>query len=147
MSPNEVRVQPTEQIVEMLIGLRPSDEAIAWLASVISNPTVVAGVSELALRYKGAKPASRGKDGATYRNATSIKLDRQAFKQFFFRRRMTLSEVGPTFNRCRGWANAICHKGYIGLYAADELASELGLHVDEFLAQICAPEELERLSA
>lgn len=147
MSPNEVRVQPTERIVEMLVGLEPSDEAVAWLASVISSPTTVAGVSELARRYNSGKPVSRSSDATTYRNATSIKLDPQAFRQFFFRRRMTLSEIGPLFNRCSGWANAICHRGTIGLYAADELASELGLHLDEFLRQICAPEELERLYA
>lgn len=147
MSPNEVRVQPTEQIVEMLVGLKPSDEAIAWLASVISNPSVVAGVSELALRYNDGKPVSRAGDATKFHSATSIKIDRQAFKQFFYRRRMTLSEVGPAFGRCAGWANAISHKGFIGFYAADELASELGLHVDEFLGQICAPEELERLTA
>jgi len=76
-----------------------------------------------------------------------MKLDRQAFRAFFYRRRLPLTEVGPLFGRCPGWASAICSRGTIGYYAADELASELGLYVDEFLAQVCAPEELERLSA
>lgn len=146
MSPSEVRAQSTERIVEMLIGLKPNDEAIAWLASVISSPVVVAGVNELAFRYSGSQAASRGLVGRQP-SATTIKLDRQAFKAFFYRRRIPMSEVGPLFNRCSGWASAICNRGTIGFYAADELAGELGMHVDEFLSQVCAPEELARLSA
>ena len=147
MSPNELRALPSGDIVEMLIGLKPSDEAIAWLASVISNPTVVASVNELAFRYSGNTALTRGLHEGRQPSATTIRLDRQAFRAFFYRRRLPLSEVGPLFGRCSGWASAICNRGTIGYYAADELASELGLHVDELLAQICAPEELERLSA
>lgn len=147
MTPNDVRALPTGQIVEMLVGLKPSDAAVAWLASVIADPNVVAGVSELAMRYNGNRSTPKAIDGGRHPSATTIKLDRQAFKAFFYRRRLPMSEIGPLFGRCSGWASAICNRGTIGYYAADELASELGLHVDELLAQICAPEELERLSA
>jgi len=123
-----------------------SEEALAWLAAMITSPTLAAGVSELALRYSGSQPAARELSDIRHRSATTMKLDRQASGRFLSPA-AALTEVGPLFGRCPGWASAICSRGTIGYYAADELASELGLYVDEFLAQVCAPEELERLSA
>lgn len=149
MTPSEVRTMSDSAIVELLVSLEPTNEAITWLAAVISDPVKVAGVSELALRYRtGSSGAAMPKgEKGRHPSATSIRINPDAFKAFFFRRRIPLSEVGPLFGRCSGWASVIAHKARIGYWAADELATELGIHVDDFLAQICVPEELSRLSA
>jgi hypothetical protein len=147
MSPNEVRNLTNVQILEMLVNLRPSDDAVAWLASVIADPVNVAGVAELSRRYvMASRPDVLVSQSGRHPNATSIRISADAFRAFFYRRRIPLMEVGPLFGRCSGWASVVCNKARIGYWAADELASELGLHVDDFLSQVCAPEELPRLS-
>jgi hypothetical protein len=149
MSPSEVRNLTNVEILEMLVSLRPgADEATCWLASVIASPVLVEGVNELRRRYSVAsRPDVPVSKSGRHPHATTVRVSADAFKAYFYRRRMPLMEVGPLFGRSSAWASVVCHRGKIGYYAADELATGLGVHVDDFLSAICAPEELERLGA
>ncbi len=144
MSPNEVRSLRDREIVELLVNLRPSDEAVAWLSSVITDPVKVAGVMELSRRYEathqGGHRLPRAKD------AGSVHIDGARFKEFFWMRRIALVEVGPMIGKCEGLASVLAHKGRMSFWTADAIANELGMHVDAFIAQVGAPIELERLS-
>jgi hypothetical protein len=146
MTPAEVRTMDDASIAELLMSLRPgSDEAVAWLASVIADPAKVAGVCELARRYTvnrdGRQTLPRAK------SASSVWIDGTKFKEFFFQRRIPLREVGPMVGKCAGFGSVAAHKGRLSFWTADAIANELGLHVDAFLAQVGTAEEVARLEA
>ena len=150
MSPTEVRKLTDYEIVDLLVALRPSDQAVAWLASVVADPTMVEGVNELRRRYSGgagvvptATPAGR------HPHARTIQIDPDRWKSFFWRRRMTLSEVGPLMEppRCRDWASVMATRGRAGLYALDDLACALSLHVDALILEVGSDDECARLAS
>lgn len=78
-------------------------------------------------------------------SATSVYIDPERFARFFWVRRIPLNQVGPMFGRCGAWASVAIHKSRVGLYAADELCSELEIHLDTFLHEVASDEELRRL--
>jgi len=145
MTPAEVRTMRDSSIVEMLVSLHPSDEAVAWLASVIADSGKVAGVAELSRRYQATLKGQPVLPRA--RAASSVLIDATKFKSFFWDRRIPLGEVGPMVGKCIGYASVIAHKGRISYWTADAIANELGLHVDAFIAQVGTAEELQRLTA
>lgn len=145
MTPTEVRSLNDSQIVDLLVNMHPSDEAVAWLASVISSPEKVAGVAELSRRYAVNRDGRHRLPRA--RSASSVWIDGTRFKNFFFDRRIPLREVGPMVGKCEGLGSVIAHKGRASFWTLDAIATELGLHVDAFIAAIASEEELKRLSA
>lgn len=145
MTPAEIRTMPDASIVEMLVSLNPSDEAVAWLASVIADPSKAAGVAELSRRYQATRKGQPIRPRA--RAASSVLIDPCKFKAFFWDRRIPLGEVGPMVGKCSGFASVIAYKGRISYWTADAIANELGVHIDAFIAQVGTDEELKRLSA
>lgn len=89
-----------------------------------------------------APPAVRSRIGV----ATSIQIDRERFSFFFWRRRMTLSSVGPFIGRCDAWASVIAHKGHAGLFALDDLATALNMNLEDLIYEIGTDGERERVS-
>lgn len=144
MSPNEVVSMPSHEIVELLQDLRPSDEAAAWLSALIADPAMVEGVSELARRYAASHVGGSFEGRA--RSADSVLISGPKFKHAMWKRRIPLSEVGPLIGRSVGLGSVLAHKGRINYYTCDELARAIGVHVDALVAEICADEELERLT-
>jgi len=146
MSPNEVRSLTNVQILEMLVSLRPgADEAVSWLASVISDPVMVEGVNELSRRYSGH---SEGKPALPRaRSAGSLLIDGAKFKHLMWLNRIPMNQIGPMIGKCDGWGSVIAHKGRMSYWAADAIAIELGMHVDAFIEAIASSEELQRLTA
>jgi hypothetical protein len=132
-------------IVELLVLLEPSEQAVAWLASVISDPIKAAGVNELSRRYVSTSTGRCRLPRA--KSAGTVLIDGAKFKEFFWRHRIPLTAVGPMASKCPGYASVVAHKGRLSYWTADAIATELGMHVDEFIAAIASNEELSRLSA
>ena len=145
MSPAEVRQMTDTEIVEMLVNLSPSGDqaAVAWLASVISSPALAEGVNELFRRYSAASVGKHRLPRA--KHADSVFIDGAKFKQFFFMRRIALREIGPMIGKCEGYGSVLAHKGKMSYWSADAIATELGIHVGDFIRQVASPTELERL--
>lgn len=146
MSPNEVRSLNNQQIVEMLVSLRPgADEAVSWLAAVIADPVMVEGVKELSRRYVADT------DGRTRlpraKSAGTVLIDGVKFKHLMWLNRIPMNQVGPMISKSEGWGSVIAHKGRMSYWAADAIANEIGMHVSAFIEAIASPEELQRLSA
>lgn len=132
-------------IVEMLVSLKPSDQAVAWLASVIADPAKVAGVNELSRRYVAKSDGRCSLPRA--KCAGTVLIDGAKFKSLMWRHRLPLTAVGPMVGKCSGYASVIAHKGRLSYWTADAIATELGMHVHEFIAAIASDEELQRVSA
>lgn len=134
----------SRQLIELLIGVKPSDEAVAFLAAVIADDTFTDAACELKRRYQGPPLEPAAATGKRY-SATTVAIDRERFRAYFWRQRIPLSQVGPTFGRSTCWASAMLGKGHCGWFALDELATELDLHVDELIRQIGTDDEVARL--
>ena len=145
MTPSEVRTMSDTDIVELLISLKPSDQAVAWLASVIADPTKVAAVNELSHRY--AVKSAGGRALPRAKSAGTVLIDGAKFKSLMWRHRLPLAAVGPRVGKCSGYASVVAHKGRLSYWTADAIANELGMHIDAFIAAIASDEELVRLSA
>lgn len=149
MSPAEVRALSDGQIVEMLVSQHPSDEAVSWLASVISSDSSIEGVRELRRRFAPGREVCAPKTPTgRMSSAQSVGIDRERWNSFFWRRRMALSEVGPLMEpaRCSGWASVIGYKGCAGLYALDDLACALEVTLDDLIYQVGTDDERVRLA-
>jgi hypothetical protein len=136
-------------IVEMLTGQSHSDDAaLTWLAGLIADPVMVEGVNELRRRYAG-EPGFPLTGSGKLPNAASVFIDRDRWKAFFFRRRITMSEIGPLMEpeRCSGWGSVIGHKGRAGFQAMDELACALDMRVDDLIWEVGTDDERSRLVA
>ncbi len=147
MSPSDVRGLEDHQILELLVSPRPSDEAVAWLAAVISDDASFEGVRELRRRFTRSTaevPVPTTKSGQ-HKNANTVAIDADRFRSFCYRRRLALTAVGPIFGRCAGWASVICHKRHAGYYALDELALALDMRVEELIDEIGTDDERARL--
>lgn len=147
MTPAEVKGMSNVQILELLTSLRPSDEAVSFLAALISDPVAVEGVAELRRRYApepGFPLTGTGRMPA----ATSVFIDRQRWNAFFFKRRIPLSQVGALMEpeRCDGWASVVGHKGRCGFEAMDSLAVGLDMRVDDLIWEVGTDAERERLA-
>jgi len=147
MSPKELRALSDQQLVEMLVALRPDGAAIAWLASAVSDEDAFEGVRELRRRFIRDNDKEAGKVNVHHRNANTVTIDASRFKAWAYRNRLTLTAVGPMFGRCEGWMSAVCTKGHAGYYALDELASSMDMRVEDLIAEIGTEAELARLSA
>lgn len=147
MSPAEVRNLTDSQIVEMLVKLRPSDEALVWVASVIADPVMVEGVNELRRRY-APEPGFPLTGSGRLPNAASVFISRDRWKAFFFRRRITMACIGGLMEppRCEGWGSVIAHKGRASFEAMDQLACGLGIHVDDLIYEVGTDDERSRLA-
>jgi len=143
MSPSEVLTMSTLGIVNLFGDAHPAGEALAWLSSVIADPAKVAGVNELSRRYQASRET--GSIEGRARAAGSVLIDADKFKHSMWRRRIPLKELGPMIGRSEGLASVLAYKGRINYYTCDEMARAIGIHVDAFIAEIAAPEELERL--
>ena len=145
MTPSEVRTMSDTDIVELLVSLKPSDQAVAWLAAVISDPAKIAGVNELSRRYvanrSGRCVLPRAKSAGT------VLIDGAKFKSLMWRHRLPLTAVGPMVGKCSGYASVVASKGRLSYWTADAIANELGYHVDEFITAIASSVELQRLTA
>lgn len=149
MSPNEVRHLANTEILEMLVNLRPSksNEAVSWLAAVISDPVMVEGVNELRRRY-APEPSFPVTGSGRMSAASSVFIDRGRWQTFFALRRIPLVRVGGLMEpeRCEGWASVIKTKGRAGFSALDDLACALDMHVDDLIWQVGTDDERARLS-
>lgn len=146
MTPSEVRAMSDHDIVEMLVSLKPSDEAVAWLASVIASPTMVEGVRELSRRYAGHVEGTVVVSRARY--AGSVSFEGAKLKELLWRHRLPLRSVGPMIGKCEGLLSVLCHKGSASFWTLDAIATEvLDMRVEDLIAQIGTPEELQRLMA
>lgn len=148
MSPSDVRSLDDRQIVEMLVSLKPADEAVAWLAAVISDDASFEGVRELRRRFarSTAEASVPTTKSGQHKNANTVAIDAERFRSFCYRRRLALTAVGPMFGRCAGWASVMCYKGHAGFYALDELALALDMRVEELIEAVATDEELRRVS-
>lgn len=145
MTPSDVQAMPASAIVEMLVDLQPSEEAISWLASVLTDPVKVAGVNELSRRYMAARAEKCTLPRA--RSAGTVLIDGAKFKHMMWAHRIPMNQIGPMIGKCAGWGSVIAYKGRMSYWAADAIATELGIHVDAFIEAIATTEELQRLSA
>lgn len=146
MSPAEIRTMSDSDIVEMLVSLGPSDHAVAWLASVIADPTKVAGVAELSRRYSAKRDGRCALPRA--KSAGSVSIDGAKLKAVLWRHRLPLKSVGPMIGKSDGLLSVICHKGSASFWTLDALATEvLDMRVEDLIAEIGTPEELQRLTA
>lgn len=133
-------------IVEMLVSLKPSDQAVAWLASVIADPAKAAGVAELSRRYSAKREGRCSLPRA--KSAGSVSIDGAKLKALLWRHRLPLKSVGPMIGKSEGLLSVLCHKGSASFWTLDALATEvLDCRVEELIAEIGTPEELQRLSA
>ena len=146
MSPTEIQAMSDDQIVEMLVSLRPNDAAVQWLASVISNPTLAEGVAELHRRYHPSAPGTPVTPTGKHAHAGTVLVDPDRWRTFFWRRRITLSEAGLMCGRSEGWAAVIAHRGRAGYYALDSLACELGITVDQLIDEVGTEDERARIA-
>lgn len=80
------------------------------------------------------------------RSATTVRIDGAKFKEFFWLRRIPLSRVGPMVGRCPNLASVLARNGCLSYWTADDIATELGMHVDAFIAAVGTDEELMRLA-
>ncbi|MDO8847718.1 MAG: hypothetical protein Q7W51_04955 [Coriobacteriia bacterium] len=83
--------------------------------------------------------------GKHYRSATTVLIDGDKLRRFCWLNRTPLSHIGPMIGRCSGLASVLARTGHMSYYTADDIAREFGLHVEDFIRQIAAPEEMERL--
>jgi hypothetical protein len=148
MTREELRELGDRDLVRKLMNLRPSVEAAAFIAAVISDPDAVQAVGELRRRYQTTMTESsttpRTRMGH-HPSGTSVSIEPERFRAFFYRRRTPLMAVGPMFGRCKGWASVVVTKGTAGFWALDELANAMGIHVDDLIKEVCAPSEYDRL--
>ncbi len=149
MSPSEVRFLEGRQIVELLMsGDQASEEAVRWIAALVSDDATFEGVKKLRRRFvrdveeSSAPTTTEGR----HKNANTVYIDPDRFRAFFWRRRLPLTAVGPMFGRCAGWASVIVHKGHAGYWALDELATSMDMRVDDLIEAIASEEELRRVS-
>lgn len=146
MTPSEVRTMQDSTIVEMLVNLHPSDQAVAWLASVIADPAKAAGVAELSRRYCATAEGRVALPRA--RSAGSVSIDGAKLKALMWRHRLPLKSVGPMIGRSEGLLSVVCHKGSASFWTLDAIATEvLDCRVEDLIAEIGSPEELQRLMA
>lgn len=85
-------------------------------------------------------------DKKRHPNANTVLIDGDKFRHLCWRHRLPLASVGPLIGRCDAWASVIAYKGHMGFWAADDLATELGLHVEQLIAEIGSSVELERVN-
>jgi len=137
----------SNEIVAALMNMRPSDEAVAWLAALIADPAAVEGVNELSRRYGANQVSEPLSVSGRYTGATTVRIDPGRWSAFFFRRRLPLNAVGSLFNRCSGWASVIKKKGHAGFYALDDLATALDMRVNDLIFEVGTDEERQRLAA
>lgn len=146
MTPAEVRSMSDSQIVELLVSLKPSDQAVAWLASVITDDAAFEGVRELRRRFSG-RPSIPSTPTGRAASSRTVFIDPQRWAAFAFRRRLSMTELGPLCGRSEGWGSVMKSRRRAGFYALDALACALGMHVDELIQEVGSDEELQRLSA
>ena len=77
--------------------------------------------------------------------ATTIEIEPDRFRVFFWHRRMTLRSIGPLINGCDEWASAMLNRGHCGYYALDDLAVELGLRVQDLIDEFGTDAERDRI--
>lgn len=146
MSPAEIRAMSDSAIVEMLVSPKPSDQAVAWLAAVIADPAKAAGVAELSRRYSAKRDGRCSLPRA--KSAGSVSIDGAKLKAVLWRHRLPLKSVGPMIGKSEGLLSVVCHKGSMSFWTLDAIATEvLDMRVEDLIAEIGTPEELQRLTA
>jgi len=149
MSPAEVRSLTDKRIVEMLVSLHPSKEAVEFLAAVITDDAAFEGVRELRKRFAtdGEIEIPKTPTGRVG-SARTVSVDPDRWKSFFWRRRIAMVDVGPMMEppRCEGWGSVVSSRGRAGLYALDDLACSLSLHVDALIDEVGTDDERARLA-
>lgn len=144
MSPSDVRTMNSAEVVDLVANAKPSEEVLGWLASVIADPVKLAGVEELSRRYEASR--TPGRIQGHMRSTNSIRIDPAKYKHAMWKRRIALREVGPMIGRSEGLGSVLASKARVNYFTLDDLATAIGMHVDTLIAEICADEELERLS-
>lgn len=149
MSSTEIKGMRDRDIVEMLVSLHPSDEAVALLAAVLTDDAAFEGVRELRRRFTtGTEVVPPKTATGRMRSARTVAIDADKWKAFFWRRRIAMVDVGPMMEppRCTGWSHVVSSRGRAGLYALDDLACALSLHVDDLIDQVGTDDERARLA-
>lgn len=77
--------------------------------------------------------------------ATTVLIDPVRLRRFFWLRRTPLSHVGPMVGKSGALLSVLAYKGHMSFWTADAIATEFGLHVDQFLREVGSEEELERI--
>ena len=144
MTPTEVRSLSDAAIVELLLSMKPSDQAVAWLASVITNDAAFEGVRELRRRFSSRPNVPSTLTGRAASSRT-VFIDPQRWAAFAFRRRLSMTELGPLCGRSEGWGSVMKSRRRAGFYALDDLACALGMHVDELIQEVGTDEECSRI--
>ena len=149
MSPEQVHDMAGRDIVEMLFSMSPSQEAVALLSAVITDDIAFEGVRELRRRLStSSESVPPRKNRGRMPSARTVAIDPGRWASFFWRRRIALMDVGPMMEpaRCGGWASAMKRRGSAGLYALDDLACALDMHVDELIEHVGTDEERARIA-
>jgi|GEM_PF-1418991 len=146
MTTNEISSMSSSEIVGMLIELRPSDEAVAFLASLISSGESFAAVRELRRRFVARETSPAENDESSTVGAGTVEIDPDKFRAFFASRRIPLSAIGGLFGRSEGWGSVMLHRRRAGFYALDALACALDLHVDDLILAIGSERERQRVA-
>lgn len=147
MSPAEIKSMHNRDIVEMLVSLHPSDEAVAWLAALLTDDAAFEGVRELRKRFTTSiEPELPKTPTGKHPHAGTVLIDPDRWRSFLWRRRLTMSEAGLMCGRSDGWAAVIAHRGRAGYFALDALACALSLHIDQLIDEVGTDDERARLS-
>jgi hypothetical protein len=81
-----------------------------------------------------------------HRHATSVLIDADRWREYFWQRRITLVGASEMIGRSSAWASVVANRGTASYWALDEIATELEVHIDELIAAVGTDAELERLN-
>jgi len=150
MTVAEVQAMTGRELVDLVTGDKPPSEAISWVASLVSNDSVFEAVRELRSRFKNPEFSEIPRtDTGRIARATSVQIDPDRFRAFFWRRRVALRNVGPMMEppRSDGWAYVMISRARMGYHALDDLATALGLRADDLIEEFGTEAEIRRQMA
>ena len=150
MSPAQIEKMHDREIVEMLVSLHPSSEAVALLSVILTNNAAFEGVRELRRRFTTSDEIETPKTlTGRVGSARTVAVDPDRWKSFFWRRRIAMVDVGPMMEppRCEGWGSVVSSRGRAGLYALDDLACALSIRVEELIEKCGTDAERARLAS
>ncbi len=139
-----------KELVDLVTGQRPSEEAVAWVASLVSDDAIFDAARELRSRFRNPALAEVPRtETGRIASSTSVQIDPDRFRAFFWGRRISLRNVGPMMDppRSDGWAYVMLSRQKMGYYALDDLATSMGLRADDLIEEFGTEAELARMSS
>jgi hypothetical protein len=76
----------------------------------------------------------------------SVEIDRNRWKNAWYRRRLTQSAVSQLIGKCGAWSNVVASKGSASYYAIDAIAAELGETTDDLVFEVASDRERQRIA-